>query len=79
MFDLVLALPQGIEQTDVAVAANAEYVGYFFLDQEVRNEVSAFHARHLISFPVTLSLCLGPADCTDRPVPLTGLRQPAIM
>src|SRR5262249_55649703 len=44
--DLVLSLPQRVEQADVAVPADTEHVGYLLLDQKIGDEISAFHARH---------------------------------
>src|SRR5581483_10024248 len=55
--DPVLAFPQSIQQADVAVAADAEDVGNAFLDQEIADQICAFHARHGAP-PVHAAVCL---------------------
>ena len=47
---LVLDIVEGIEQADIAVAADAKDVGHFFLNQVLGDELAAFHHGHGVSF-----------------------------
>ena len=46
--DLVLPLPQRVEQPDIAVSADTEDVRHPFLNQEIGDQISAFHAWHCV-------------------------------
>src|SRR5262249_54148631 len=45
-FDAVAHVVERVEQPDVAVPAQAEHVGHLLPDQELGDQLSAFHAWH---------------------------------
>jgi hypothetical protein len=44
--DLVPAVMESIEQTHIAMAADAKDIWDIFLDQHIGDEISALHVRH---------------------------------